>query len=299
MKKTYIAKINCDCCQIQFDKRLNVDVSKNSKANYCSLECKNKHCKSYWTDERKIKQSGQNSGENNPNYGNKWSNEQRELQREKLIEIMRDSERRFKSGNANRGKKFDQDRIDRMHKNRTKESYSHLHNEETKKKIGELSKERMANTEYKLKFRKTMEDNGYWIKLSDKPLIDIYKNLSNWNRRMFDSIEDENQLELLKTLGVFNCRTNKKGIVRDHIFSRLDGFEQGVFPEILRHPANCQVLTHSDNCAKKASRYRDRSDITLEQLFERIESYTREWHEQAIVLDRIKNYKEGVRWNYE
>ena len=44
---------------------------------------------------------------------------------------------------------------------------------------------------------------------------------------------------MLKTLGVFNSKTNVNGIVRDHIFSRAMGFKFKVFPEILRHPCNC------------------------------------------------------------
>ena len=49
--------------------------------------------------------------------------------------------------------------------------------------------------------------------------------------------------------------------VRDHIFGRKNGFVLGVFPEIIRHPANCQIITHSDNI-KKSLKNGD-SDIKL------------------------------------
>ncbi len=58
---------------------------------------------------------------------------------------------------------------------------------------------------------------------------------------------------------------NKTGVVRDHILSRKDGWVNGIEPQIISHPANCQFLTLSDNSKKG-----DRSWITYEQLLERI-----------------------------
>ena len=47
---------------------------------------------------------------------------------------------------------------------------------------------------------------------------------------MFDIITDSNQQKLLKEFGIFNSYSNTKGVVRDHMYSRLSGFKNGVFP---------------------------------------------------------------------
>jgi len=46
-----------------------------------------------------------------------------------------------------------------MHGHRTKESYSNPRSDETKRLIGIKSSEKFTN-EYKIKFRKTMEEQG-------------------------------------------------------------------------------------------------------------------------------------------
>lgn len=299
MNKTYITDVCCDCCGTVFLKRLYYDVDKNTKRNYCSKECKKKHCVDVWNDERRLEYSLRFSGKNNPNFGKRWSDEQRLKQSIQMKEQMKDPVRRHSSGNANRGKKFSKERIENMFANRTYKSFSRPHTEETKLKIGNSSRDRMMSEDTKAKFRKIMEEKGYWVKLIDKPIVEIYKSLSNWNKRIFDLIDDFEQLTLIKNFGVYNCKTNKEGVVRDHMFSRQDGFEMGVFPEILRHPANCQILTHRNNCAKRITRYRDRSDITLDNLFDKIINYKREWHEQMLVIEKIEKYKNGERWNYE
>jgi len=61
---------------------------------------------------------------------------------------------------------------------------------------------------------------------------------------------------------------NPKGVSRDHLFSVYDGFKIGIPPEILRHPANCQLIPHSEN--QKKHRH---SSITLSELLDRIKQY--------------------------
>lgn len=114
---------------------------------------------------------------------------------------------------------------------------------------------------------------------------------------MFDLVEDKNNL--LKDIGVFNCKTNKNGIVRDHMYSRHTGFNNNVFPEILRHPCNCQLLTNKDNVRKALSNSVNSDAITLEELFERITIYKKEWFEQEKVLMLIEKYKACERYNIE
>ncbi|GAG15411.1 unnamed protein product, partial [marine sediment metagenome] len=116
--------------------------------------------------------------------------------------------------------------------------------------------------------------------------------------KMWNLVEDINQLDILKELGIFNAKTNSKGVVRDHIFSRNSGFILKVFPEILRHPCNCQILTHSANVKKKSSnnKYVDLDQISLFDLFLEIKNYEEIWFEQDITIKKIEEYKKGKRW---
>jgi len=114
---------------------------------------------------------------------------------------------------------------------------------------------------------------------------------------MFDSITDESQLLLLKEKGVWNYKTNKKGVIRDHKYSRYSGWKNKIFPEILRHPCNCEIITHGDNLKKKKGRYADNDSQTLDDLFEKILAYKEDWIEQNICLKLIDDYKKGLRYN--
>jgi len=90
---------------------------------------------------------------------------------------------------------------------------------------------------------------------------------------------------------VFNSYTNISGVVRDHIYSRDAGFKNGVFPEILRHPCNCQIMLHKDNTIKGKQ-----CGITLDNLFTKILNFDKIWYEQSICIEYIVNYKQGKRW---
>lgn len=233
-------------------------------------------------------------GENNPNYGNNWSDEQK-AQQSLIMKSKVTDDFRFKVGSANRGKKFSKDRIKRMHENRTFESYSHPHSDKIKKIIGIKSKEKFTD-EYKKKHRKKMEKIGAWISIEDKSDYNIYHKESNWNNPIFPILYEDNK-NIIKKHGIFNAYTNTRGVVRDHAFSRNSGFALGVFPEILRHIENCQIILHSDNVKKHISAKIPSDSLTLEKLFDKIEKtkYT-DWAEQDICLQRIKEYRNGKRW---
>lgn len=136
-----------------------------------------------------------------------------------------------------------------------------------------------------------MELNGHWIPLENKTDYEIYFKNADWIEKMFDFITDEKQLYKLKTLKVFNCKTNTKGIVRDHMLSRRTGFEQNIPYQLLRHPCNCQILTHSENIKKKNGRYTDKDNQTINELIKKIETYEKDWMEQEMCLEIIKNYE--------
>jgi NUMOD3 motif len=230
------------------------------------------------------------TGKNNPNYGNYWTDENRQKQSE-LIKSKVDDVYRIKAGSANRGKKFDDTRIKKMHQHRSSESYIRSHSKEIKELIGIKSKEKFT-PEFKKHLRQKNEELGNWIPLNQKTDWEIYKKESNWISKMFDLIIDEEQLRLLNEHKVFHSKNNRKGVVRDHRYSRYDGFINQIFPKILRHPVNCEITLHSTNAKKNSN-----SSLTLDELFVNIINYKETWQEQEICLKLIKDYKNGKRWN--
>jgi hypothetical protein len=255
----------------------------NTSTPVCSQACKG------------VLQSRTHTGVNNNNFGKKWSLEQRTRQ-SNLVKSKVTEEYRFKSGSANRGKKFSKELIDKMHSNRTADSYRRTFTDEIKKIIGQKSSLKFT-PEYKLAHRKKQESKGYWIPLTEKNDYKYYRECANWIDRMFDIIEDG--AALLKEHKVFNAKTNVNGVVRDHMYSRKSGFINKVFPELLRHPCNCQIIKHSDNVKKKTGRYTDADSITLDTLFNNILSYRKEWPEQQKCIQLINNYNLGQRYSKE
>jgi hypothetical protein len=232
------------------------------------------------------------SGSNNPNFGNSWSAEQRKKASSSKKKQYADSpEYRYKVGSSNRGVKFDDDRIKRMHEHRTPDSYKRSHTDESKKLIGTKSKEKFT-PEFKEKFRQTMEDNGQWIKLADKDPYDIFFKEANWISSMVDFFDD-NEKKMLNEIGMFN-QYNSKGWVRDHIVPRRVGFDFNLPPQILRHPANMQFVSHSDNISKGFSDRKltkNQKECIIESLLNRIENFNDSWQEQEFCLNFIKERK--------
>ena len=170
------------------------------------------------------------------------------------------------------------------------------HTIEEKLIIGFHSKQRMNLPEMKLKIRLANEKAGRWTPLAELDSKKVYFKEANWIERMFDKLQDVDDLLKLKNLGVFNARLNKQGIVRDHMYTRRSGFLNGVFPEILRHPCNCKLLTNSENIGKKDDDYNDKDSQNLKILFEKIQNYSGTWKEQSLVLELINKYLNGERW---
>ena len=185
------------------------------------------------------------SGKFNPNFNNKWTNEQRQIQSIKIRNIV-DDDYRHKCALANLNKKFSKERINKMHAHRNASSYSHSHTNESKILIGLKSKAKFTE-EYNLKYRQTMYNSGKWINPDSLEDFQLYKKLAAWSRNMWDIlIEDECKLNLAKH-GIYNIKHNKTGMTRDHKISILYGFNNKIFPEIIRHPCNLQLLTLSQN----------------------------------------------------
>ena len=235
------------------------------------------------------------SGENNANFGKKWTEEQRlSASVLKKAQYAENPEYAYSVGKSNRGAKFSEDRIAAMHGHRTADSYKHYPTDEVKNIIGQKSKEKWT-AEYKEKYRKTMEDAGYWVPLDKKDPYDIYYKQSNWIDSMIDHF-DIRAKQHLNECGIFGKR-NTKGWVRDHIVSRMIGFEFGIPAFIIRHPANMQFISHSDNIKKGFSErqltHLDK-ELIITQLLKRIQEYKLDWKEQSMCIEYIRNKNENL-----
>jgi endogenous inhibitor of DNA gyrase (YacG/DUF329 family) len=274
-----LLRLKCPVCNKTFNRYAS---QAKAKSVYCSKEC------------YAINMRSSMKGKNNPNFNKRWSKQQKKKQSEVMKSKVTD-DFRHKVGAANRGKKFSPERIKACHAHRSAESYSRPHSEESKKIIGEKSKAKWTK-EYRIKHRQKMESSGYWIPLQDKSDFEIYYKEADWTERMFDLITDKKQIKLLKKHGVFHNINNTSGVVRDHMLSRRTGFDLGIFPEILRHPSNCQILTAKQNISKKKTRYIDADHLTFQELFDRILNYKQVWHEQGLCENLIKDYLKGSRY---
>ncbi len=288
MPKSYIAEMQCQHCQKFFSKR----VFPETKRHYCSKTCRMSDKNSYkseWTDERRTAQSERNKGENNPNYGNKWTDKQRQIGSElKKKQFAESAEYRYKAGASNRGKKFTADRIRAMHANRSSDSYVHPHSEETKKIIGQKSKEKWTD-DFKKQHRSTMERLGHWVPLSEQNPYKQYYKEANWSGSMIEFF-DEADLSNLKLHGIFS-RINSKGFVRDHIVPRKVGYEFSLPPFILRHPANLQFISHAKNVKKGFADHRltkNQKEAIIDILLNNIANFSKEWSEQEVCTNFIK-----------
>jgi len=83
-----------------------------------------------------------------------------------------------------------------------------------------------------------------------------------------------NASELITKHGWYSTPGSKKGIKntngisRDHLYSVTDGWINKVSPAIIRHPANCSLIPHTENQSKHK-----KSKITLDELYCRIEKF--------------------------
>lgn len=79
---------------------------------------------------------------------------------------------------------------------------------------------------------------------------------------------EEFNLDLIKEHGWYkaaNRGNNLTGVSRDHKISVMFGWENKIPPEIIAHPANCELMQHAKNISKHAG-----CSILLEQLLDTI-----------------------------
>ena len=170
------------------------------------------------------------------------------------------------------------------------------HTEETKNKIKNTIKSKFPNKIKKTKIvgNKKLRENRPLISIRkckfcgmDKPILKqksicndcainyykVYRPLCEFDFNVY-KYKDEFELSLITEYGWYsptNKKNNQNGVSKDHIYSVHDGFKNNVDYEIIKHPANCQLMKHIDNNKKKCQ-----SLITLNELLERI----KKWNEK-------------------
>jgi len=97
----------------------------------------------------------------------------------------------------------------------------------------------------------------------------------------FNDYKSEFNLDILKEYGWYspsNKGNNLNGVSKDHIYSCKDGFLNGIDPNIIKHPANCELMKHCDNNRKKTQ-----SNITIDELLIKIKI----WNENIKYLGSV------------
>jgi hypothetical protein len=111
-----------------------------------------------------------------------------------------------------------------------------------------------------------------WIKYTEKNKDSflLYRQRCKFKFNVYD-YPDKFDLKLLEQKGWYspsNRKNNLDGISRDHMLSISEGFSKGVDPDLMSHPANCNLVCHRKNQSK-----RSKSSITFEELVERIKEW--------------------------
>lgn len=265
--------VYCKVC----DKPMEVKPSrvKRSKVLTCSIKCRSEYMKEAMT------------GVNNPNYGKKWSDSKR-VKQSKLISSKVTEEYRVKCSRGRSGKNFtfsDEHKQNMSISAKNKPAMSN----ETKLKISQASKAKFT-LEFNERHRKTMEERGHWV---PKELISdyrLYYRYAEWDdiTQYSDSIGYDEYL----AVGLYSGKTgNLDGLVRDHIYSRHDGYINGVFPEILKHPINLQFIGNVENIKKRHDSW-----IKLTELFDKIFKYKGDYVNHDRVINLIGEYTNGKRY---
>lgn len=257
---------------------------KPGKKNFCNVKCKNE-----WQKEFLI-------GSSNPNFGNNWTNDKKESQ-SILIKTKVDKDYRLKCAAGMSGKKVSEETKEKRKKTiLSNGGYKTNHSKETREKIGIKSKEKFTEEFKKTRYNK-MVSLGYWFAKDKIEDYKFYAKLSNWDSDIFKfNLLGFKKLEIF---GLWHHVHNKKGVVRDHRFSRKSGFLQNVFPELIKHPVNCELITHADNIRKQQSKTICSDSISLEHLFTLIENYNHyyEYNDRCKLL--INMYRSGNRYAKE
>lgn len=108
----------------------------------------------------------------------------------------------------------------------------------------------------------------------DKDGLKYYRQLCSFRFNLAD-YPDEFDFSLVERHGWYaakNRGNNLNGVSRDHMVSVSYGYQNGIDPSIISHPANCRLLVHNDNVSKK-----EKCSCTLEDLLIRIQVWNKKY----------------------
>lgn len=97
-----------------------------------------------------------------------------------------------------------------------------------------------------------------------------YKQDTNFKFNLAD-YKEEFDFSLIEKYGWYspsNKNNNLEGVSRDHMFSVKEGFNLGISPKLISHPANCRLIKHTDNISKNS-----KCSISYNELLERINKF--------------------------
>lgn len=86
---------------------------------------------------------------------------------------------------------------------------------------------------------------------------------------------EEFNFDLIEKYGWYEAKNrgdNLNGVSRDHKLSIRDGYDMGVDPYLMSHPANCQLMQHNDNVSKHRN-----STLTINELKILVENWDKKY----------------------
>lgn len=104
----------------------------------------------------------------------------------------------------------------------------------------------------------------------NKTEIKLYKDNCKFKFNLKD-YPDKFDFDLITKYGWYAAKNhgdNQNGVSRDHIYSIMSGFINNISPDIISHPANCQLIRHKENVSKGK-----KCDITIEDLLNKIKNW--------------------------
>lgn len=117
--------------------------------------------------------------------------------------------------------------------------------------------------------------NKYRNEHLNKTKLEQYRDKCSFKFNLSD-FPDEFDFEMIRKYGWYSAANNGGniyGVSRDHMVSVNYGFKHNIDPKIISHPANCQLLLHSDNSSKC-----DKCSITYDELVERIKRWDEKYN---------------------
>lgn len=182
---------------------------------------------------------------------------------------------------SNCGNEFEQDSTRRYKKKFCSRSCSNKrsHSNSTKNKISESLKTgrkrncQYCGNEFSMNDRRGKYCSWECVKEKRREHLDEYAKyrrdcLFNFS---LNDYPDEFDFKLIEEHGWYKAKNNGdnlNGVSRDHIISIKYGFKNNIPAKVISHPANCQLLLHSDNASKF-----DKCSISIEQLYRKIEEW--------------------------